>query len=381
MRRLTTEEFIRRAKVVHGNKYDYSKINYINNRTKICVICHEKDEYGNEHGEFWIEPSHHINGVGCRECWKKSKRLTTEEFIEKARKIHGDKYDYSKTDLDNRDEKGCVCIICKKCGKEFWQRPSGHLQNKGCLYCGGTKKSTTEEFIEKAKEVHGDKYDYSKVEYVNSYTPVCIICPEHGEFFINANNFIRGNGCVDCSNKKRTKKLDEFINESRKIHGDKYDYSKVIYKNNYTKVCIVCKKCNYEFYQTPHSHLRGNGCPSCNESKLENEINIFLKENNLKFIQQCNCNTFKWLGKQSLDFYLPDYKAAIECQGEEHFRPVEFFGGEEAFKEQRNRDKIKKKICNENNINIFYFTNIKNIKFFDKVYYNKDKLIKSICLK
>ena len=111
--------------------------------------------------------------------------MNTKEFIEKAKRIHGDKYDYSKVKYVNNRTK--VCIICPEHG-EFWQRPTSHLKGCICYRCSQKakakkqKKSSTNEFIEKAKKIHGDKYDYSKVEYINAKTKVCIICPEHGEF-------------------------------------------------------------------------------------------------------------------------------------------------------------------------------------------------------
>ena len=106
------------------------------------------------------------------------RKLTTKEFIEKAREVHGDKYDYSKVRYANSKTK--VCIICPKHG-EFWQEANSHLQGSGCSKCCGNNSYATEEFIEKAREVHGDKYNYSKVEYKGMHTKVCIICPEHGK--------------------------------------------------------------------------------------------------------------------------------------------------------------------------------------------------------
>lgn len=127
-------------------------------------------------------------------------------------------------------------------------------------------KLTTEEFIAKAKAVHGDKYDYSQVEYVNNQTKVSIICPMHGVFRQRPLDHLKGHGCSDCGKKKniesRKKTLDNFIDEARKVHGDKYDYSKVKYENTSTKVCIICKE-HGEFFQTPYTHLNGHGCPKC----------------------------------------------------------------------------------------------------------------------
>ena len=167
---------------------------------------------------------------------------STDDFIKRARKIHGNKYDYSKVEYKNSITK--VCIICPEHG-EFWQRPANHLCGQGCPHCAGVSRKDTKQFIEDARKVHGDKYDYSKVEYEGNKQNVCIIChkkdkngKEHGEFFQQALTHLRGFGCPKCSNNYR-KNTEEFIEEAKKVHGNKYDYSKVKYKNNKTKICII----------------------------------------------------------------------------------------------------------------------------------------------
>ena len=122
-------------------------------------------------------------------------KFTTESFIEEARRVHGDKYDYSKVEYKGTDVK--VCIICPKHG-EFWQTPKNHLYGRGCLKCYGHYKLTTEEFIEKLKKLYGDKYDYSYVEYNGSYKKVHLVCPIHGDFWIEPNRLMQGQGCHKC---------------------------------------------------------------------------------------------------------------------------------------------------------------------------------------
>ena len=204
-----------------------------------------------------------------------AKRITTEEFINKAHELYGNLYDYSKTDCENRDEKGRVCIICHKLDKngkehgEFWQRPYSHLSGMKCKKCAdeetaklNSKKfaKTTEQFIKEATEVHGNKYSYENVNYVNSHTLVNITCKIHGGFMQSPTNHLQGKGCPKCANKNVTS--GEFIEKARKVHGNKYDYSKVNYVNNSTKVCIICPE-HGEFWQTPNSHLSGRGCLKC----------------------------------------------------------------------------------------------------------------------
>ena len=194
---ISKEYFIKRAISIHGDKYDYSKVNYINTKTKVCIICPE-------HGEFWQKPNTHLNGCGCYECFKNRQReniidrntKTQDTFLKKSILIHGNKYDYSKVDYINAQTK--VCIICPEHG-EFWQIPQNHVKGCGCPKCSFIKtaqKNThnTEEFIIKSIKKHGDKYNYSKVEYVKAKIKVCIICPKHGEFWQTPDSHLRGGG-------------------------------------------------------------------------------------------------------------------------------------------------------------------------------------------
>ena len=293
-----------------------------------------------------------------------SKRKTTEEFIKQAKEIHGDKYDYSKVEYKNNSTP--VCIICPEHG-EFWQRPNSHLKGNGCDACGGTKKLTTEEFIKRSKEIHGDKYDYSKVEYVDYETPVCIICPEHGEFWQIPHTHLskRNSGCPKCRyvkswNTRGRITTEEFIEKAKSVHGDKYNYSKVVYKNIRTKVCITCPE-HGDFFQLPKHHVsRKHGCPICSESHLEKELRIFLEENSIKYNYEMH---FDELKQKSFDFYLPEFKIAIECQGIQHFEPIGFFGGEEVLKKQQESDFQKKEYCDKNGIKIVYVTDRNLLKY------------------
>ena len=309
---LTTKQFITRAEKIHGNKYDYSKSNYVNSNTKVCIICPI-------HGEFWQTPAAHLNGQGCPSCGivKRTSKISSnkDEFIKKAKKIYGNKYDYSKVEYINNSTK--VCIICPIHG-EFWQTPGSHLNGRGCNLCSKPIHDT-QSFIEEAKKVHGDRYDYSKAEYIDSYTKICIICPEHGEFWQTSNNHVKGKGCPVCA-KNYIRYLQEekakecgkkFVDKANSIHNYKYDYSKVEYINNHTPVCIICPE-HGEFWQMPQKHLSGHGCPKCNESSLERSVRVMLEKNNISHIQECDYKHFKWLGRQKLDFYLPDYGIAIE---------------------------------------------------------------------
>ncbi len=369
MAREKNEWFINEARKVHLDKYDYSLIDFKGLNQKVRIICPK-------HGEFLQIARGHLRGHGCPKCAKTGVRLTTEEFIERARKVHGNKYDYSKVEYINSETK--VCIICPKHG-EFWQVPHKHLNGRGCHEClmensesKCTTKKTTERFIMDARKVHGDKYDYSKVVYKGSFIPVKIICPIHGEFEQKPNKHLEGSGCQICA--KGAKTTEQFIKEARVVHGDKYDYSKVEYKTAKTKIKIICPV-HGEFEQTPDRHLKGRGCPSCNQSHLENSIEQFLTEKGINFTKRAH---FPWLGSQHLDFYLTDYNVAIECQGRQHFVPVEFFGGEDGLKSTMERDERKSKLCNDKGVELLYFTYYEGIKEEGNIYKNKDKLLEKI---
>ena len=266
MKKSTTEEFIEKAKKIHGDKYDYRKVDYKNNKTKITIIC-------SKHGEFQQTPSDHLAGKGCSKC-SGCYSPTTEEFIEKAIKIHGNKYDYSK--VVYKDSHSKITIVCPIHG-EFEQAPTTHLAGNGCPTCSGNAKLTKEDFVKRAKEKHGeDKYDYSKVVYKTMQDKICIICPEHGEFWQLPSNHLRYDICCPKCNMRVSDKFD-FIKKSKEIHGDKYDYSKVNYKNNYTKITIVCPE-HGEFQQTPHNHLAGKGCKKCAIDSSRSTTEEFIKK-------------------------------------------------------------------------------------------------------
>ena len=381
--KITTEIFIKKCKEIYGEKYDYSKVNYINSQTKVCVICHEKDENGDEHGEFWVTPNNHLRNRKCPKCkllnLRKRFIKTTEQFIEDAIKIHGDKYDYSKVEYNGAFKK--IKIICKKHG-EFIQEPHVHLMGCGCPECGkiiiyenNVKNRTTfEDFVIRASIKHKNKFIYPKQEIINQHQYIKIICPIHGEFEQELQSHLQGCGCPNCS-KKKEKNTEIFIEEARKIHGNKYDYSKVEYKTIKDKVCIICPK-HGEFWQVADHHLQGNGCYICKESRLERDIRMFLTENNINFESQ---KRFKWLGKQSIDFYLIDYNIAIECQGIQHFSFNENskIFDEESHKKIVKLDKIKKEKCYKNNIKLLYYSNL-GINYPYYVFEDKEKLLEEI---
>ena len=248
----TLVEFINDANEKHNNKFDYSKVNYINIDTNIIIICPI-------HGEFIQTPYHHLNKkYGCKDCGNinsaSHQPKNNDKFLDEIKKIHGDKFDYSKINYINT--KTDVILICKKHNNEFSMKPNKILNGTLCCHdcITDNKKSIfskpLSKFIEEAQKIHGDTYDYKKVNYTNSKTNIIIICSEHGEFSQSPTVHLRGNGCNKCSGKYK-KTTDEFIIEARKIHGDKYDYTNVIYINALTNVIIYCKKHHKNYLQKP----------------------------------------------------------------------------------------------------------------------------------
>lgn len=191
--KITTEEFINRGNIVHNGKYRYTLTCYKKAKEKVCIICPK-------HGEFWQTPDDHLHGKGCPKCGREiadnTRRIDLETFIERSNIIHNYKYDYSKAIYINISTK--ICIICPEHG-EFWQTPASHLRGKGCPKCAG-KGLTNEEIIEKCRLVHGDKYDYSNIKFVNMKDYCRIICPIHGEFWQTMDNHLHGHECPKCSN-------------------------------------------------------------------------------------------------------------------------------------------------------------------------------------
>jgi G:T-mismatch repair DNA endonuclease (very short patch repair protein) len=188
-RRHTKETILDKFKNIHGYRYDYSNVEYINNHTNVIIICEE-------HGKFQQSPASHLRGSGCSRCSRKCQGNTTD-FLLKVKEIYTDKYDLSFVEYVNAYTK--VKIICKIHG-EFEQIPGNLMKGYSCPECTETKKKNTSEFLQKAKKVHGDEYDYSKVIYKNCNSKVEIVCKIHGSFFQQPRIHVNSTGCQKCNN-------------------------------------------------------------------------------------------------------------------------------------------------------------------------------------
>lgn len=252
-----------------------------------------------------------------------------------------------------------VKINCKLHGI-FLQSPNSHLVGHGCPGCSSIK-SNTSSFIERAVATHNNYYNYSFVEYKNNKTKIKIICPKHGEFFQSPINHINGQGCKKCG--FRTLTREEFIERANKIHFTTYDYSKLIYNVN-EKLEIICLK-HGSFFQKPFTHLSNKGCPQCKESKGERKIRVYLESNGISFIREKKFD--KCIYKKSLrfDFYLPDKNLCIEFDGKHHFKNwVVKNKIYVTLEEVKKKDQIKNAFCEDNNIKLIRipYTKIKEIE-------------------
>jgi len=420
---LSQSEFVKCAQAVHNNRFDYSKTVYTGCYAPIIVICRK-------HGEFSVAPNLHVRTKdgGCPECTKETRHhmnsaYSTHEYITEARKIWGNRYDYSLTDYTSC--KTMISIRCPKHHYVFAMLPQSHLNGNGCPICESEENDKdrskvkeallhradflkhirnkreiskeilndkesgiaygVDEFLRLAKLIHGEDFDYKYVrnDYKNLNTPVRIICKRHNSIFLQKpTKHLRGQGCPKCIGRERT--TESFIQESKEIYGDRYVYSKVNYADCYTKVTLICRK-HGEFKTLPIEHLRGRGiCPLCNKSLLEQKTIFYLQKHLETLIE--SQKQFPWLKTtrtMPLDIYLSQYKIAIECQGEQHFIAKKAFGGNKAFEWQKKKDKLKYDLCKNNGIVLFYYSGTTYDvpkDYFGPVYSKLEQLIKAIQL-
>jgi hypothetical protein len=290
----TSTDFIDRASKIHNNFYDYSKVKYVKSCLKVIITCPI-------HGDFEQTPNGHLKKQGCPDCANENKNCSNAEFINKASKLHNNFYTYSKVKYVGSFTK--VIITCPKHG-DFEQRPSDHLYGAGCINCQHENSSLflrlpLKQFLKVSNEVHNNKYNYSLVEYVNSYTKIKIICPKHGKFEQTPTHHMRGSGCPRCS--KKISKGEQIIINFLNKNNITFSFDKPLYLTN-------------------------NNAPK---------------------------NKFRY------DFYLPQFNCLIEYDGAHHFKPVNFTGNIsnekilENFEKRKSNDQIKNKYAIENGYKLF----------------------------
>lgn len=303
----TTEVFVKKSILKHGDKYCYAKVDYISARTKVLITC-------KKHGEFLQTPESHLSGRGCAKCGHEYvislRKKTFDKFVEEAKILHGDKYTYDRNLYFNVNTK--MEIYCNTCKIFIKQYPLNHLKGCGCKFCG---------------RIAGAKKDRLSKE--------------------------------------------QFINKSILVHGNKYDYTLSDYNGTNESVLIKCNEHDIEFYQTPASHFRGNtGCSKCsnNESRGEKVIRVWLEKNKIGYEQEKSFDGFcgNRGNKFRFDFWIESKNLLIEFDGELHFRESKKWYGENSKNELVNiqkRDKIKSDWVKRNGYNLLRipYTKIKNI--------------------
>lgn len=264
-RQLSTDDIIKEFIETHGNRYDYRLVDYLNSRTPVKIIC-------KKHGVFEQSPSSHKKGNNCQKCVGGVK-VNQDEVISQFIEVHGGRYDYSKVKYESTHKK--VIIICREHG-EFLQTPSSHKSGKGCRKCAGLEIKNNEIIINEFKEVHKNKYDYRLVEYVNTHTKIKIICKEHGVFFQSPSKHKSGGNCPKCVGGVSLS-WEDILEDFKRVHGDRYDYSKVDFKSSHSKITIICKE-HGEFKQTPSSHKMGRGCYVCGTGWRQKDIISYIND-------------------------------------------------------------------------------------------------------
>lgn len=294
---------------------------------------------------------------------KTVKKLNTDEVIRRLKSVHGDKYSYQKVFFKSCREK--ITITCPIHG-DFEMLPFSAFNGSGCPFCAG-KGRTTESIVNEFKEILGEEMDYSKVVFENMQKKVTIICPKHGEFQQVPSKIIhRKYGCPKCGVERRTKNQfkdnDFFINKSREVHNDFYDYSEVEYTCMRNKVEIVCPK-HGSFFQYPFDHINGHGCPRCGIIKSDSECEIY---NELcKYIDSSRIikNDRDILNGKEIDILLPDFNIGIEYNG--------LLWHSEEYLRDKNYHKEKMILANSKGIKLIQV-------FEDEYKKNKDLVIKKI---
>lgn len=268
----TTEAFIEKLREKHGDRYDYSDVLYVGSQKKVKIYC-------NEHGVFEQLASQHLQGSDCPTCASiaahNKTRKTTEFFLEKFKARYGDRFDYSQTKFVSIRDR--LLVICREHGP-FEIFPYNHLSgNGGCKICSRVEKLTTASFIERARKLHGNRWDYSKTNYTIAKRDVIVTCKSHGDFEVAPHDHLkikRGKpigGCAKCQHESQFLTQEQFISMAKEKHGDRFDYSQTVYKGRKQLVKILCEK-HGPFEQTANSHMRGSGCRFCRYSVSKKEI-------------------------------------------------------------------------------------------------------------
>lgn len=333
--RYTREQFIEKAIAVHGDYYDYSKVIYVNNKTKVCIICPI-------HGEFWQTPGSHLQSKGCKKCADeiRSKHGIDSDvrlIAEKALELNQNGMTVSQVS----DEIGEPASLLRYYVNKFF--PNSDFSSR-------KPPKTLEQLIPEWEIIHDNYYDYSETNQIKDGYKVDIICPIHGKFEQRIYGHSGGRGCNECGYDVTSQKLrfdkKEYVRRCNIKHQNKYSYDKLVISRD--RIGIISCPEHGDFEIDKHKHLKdGVGCPQCSKccSKLELEIKTYLENNKIKFAPQKTFKGCRYKNLLRFDFFLPDFNLLIEAQGKQHFEPIDFFGGQKGFESNKKRDKIKSNWC------------------------------------
>lgn len=335
--------FLAKAKEIHGDTYDYSLVKEVKNISlKLPIIC-------KVHGVFHQSPDKHIvRKQGCRKCGVvkngESRRLSPEVIYNNLSKVLPSTVtlELSSCNIKNTYER--IKFTCS-IHNDFTQTYSHFLNGHHCPKCGHVRggdnlKFGLVEFIRKSREVHGDKYGYSKSIYIHADHPLIVTCPIHGDFTQIPRNHYNGSKCHKCTNEatreRCVKDVDKFKEDADKVHNKFFNYDKVVYINNKVPVIITCPD-HGDFEARPDNHLYGTGCGRCNESRGERKISILFDNLNILYKREFIIPSYKY----RYDFYIPELNTLIEYDGILHFKAVDRFGGIDGLASIKERDRNK----------------------------------------
>lgn len=280
MLKLTTEEFIKQAILIHGDKYDYSNSQYNGAKRPITIFCNHCKT------NFNLQPTNHTSkSQGCPNCYNKNRVIDLQSFLTKAKKIHNNKFDYSKVNYINNITR--ITIICEN-QHIFEQTPHMHLQGKGCSKCNGGIKDTLNDFLNKVKKIHGDKYDYSLVNYFNSYTKIPIICDKHNIFKQTPNDHLQGKGCPICRESKGESIIRKYLQDNNINYIPQYKFPDCVFKKPlpfdfYLPDHNICIEFNGRQHYKPVKQFGGD--EEFQKTKLRDKIKIdYCGNNNIRLI-------------------------------------------------------------------------------------------------
>ena len=357
-RRSSKEVFLNKARAIHGNKYDYSKVDYVNSKIKVCIVCPE-------HGIFWQIPNSHLSGRGCPKCGKDSGAVlrsnSQDIFYERVYNKFANKFDYTKSVFKGWNTP--MTITCKEHG-DFQITPKRHLVGDGgCPLC---RIITVSNKLKKGVDVirdtlvdrYGDDIILISDKYKNARTQLLFECRKHGRFMTTWAIIRRGFCCPKCGIENRAQKRslgqEEFERRANQIHHNKYSYELAVYKEEKSKVWVRCPEHGY-FEITAKHHMAGFGCPICSFTRGEQAIYNYLIEHDIQFEYQYefpSLDLFSSNTKFRVDFWLKKINVIIEYNGEQHYKPISIFGGEKRYTIQQERDESLRVFCRQKKITL-----------------------------